>query len=302
MRMVAFALAGLLATAGPALARQEPLTVDVILGLESFGRVAIDPSGAVAVFEERRARGDLPRHDLEAEGANRYARLYRIDLDAPDHPRPLLTMDEDAGYSVGAFSPILLDLVSEASQEHCGVGQRRLTARLVGDAADGRRDHRLGDIPANIGLRRGGGAFVGVRMVVHVRPHPVQDEGSGDAKHAEPAGDHQSGPVAGTEHQTAARHQAHHRAIADVERRSVCAEQGEGHAQDEEGRDQAGADGDHDIEHRPGFRRRARARAAAALVAPFAPADAAAADREALAGHEVRAVQDRRARPRAAPA
>lgn len=34
MRMVAFALAGLLATAGPALARQEPLTVDVILGLE----------------------------------------------------------------------------------------------------------------------------------------------------------------------------------------------------------------------------------------------------------------------------
>ncbi|WP_283843720.1 S9 family peptidase [Brevundimonas albigilva] len=79
--------------------------MDVILGLESFGRVAIDPSGAVAVFEERRARGDLPRHDLEAEGANRYARLYRIDLDAPDHPRPLLTMDEDAGYSVGAFSP-----------------------------------------------------------------------------------------------------------------------------------------------------------------------------------------------------
>jgi hypothetical protein len=105
MRMVVVALAGMLATAGPALARQEPLTVDVILGLESFGRVAIDPSGAVAVFEERRARGDLPRHDLEAEGANRYARLYRIDLDAPDHPRPLLTMDEDAGYSVGAFSP-----------------------------------------------------------------------------------------------------------------------------------------------------------------------------------------------------
>ncbi|ALJ08403.1 MAG: prolyl oligopeptidase family serine peptidase [Caulobacteraceae bacterium] len=105
MRMVVLVLAGLLATACPALARQEPLTVDVILGLESFGRVAIDPSGAVAVFEERRARGDLPRHDLEAEGANRYARLYRIDLDAPDRPRPLLVMEESAGYSVGAFSP-----------------------------------------------------------------------------------------------------------------------------------------------------------------------------------------------------
>ncbi|MDQ1153087.1 prolyl oligopeptidase family serine peptidase [Brevundimonas sp. SORGH_AS_0993] len=105
MRMVVLALAGLLATACPSAARSDPLTVDVILGLESFGRVAIDPSGAVAVFEERRARGDLPRHDLEAEGANRYARLYRIDLDDPDRPRPLLAMEDDAGYSVGAFSP-----------------------------------------------------------------------------------------------------------------------------------------------------------------------------------------------------
>ena len=57
MRMVVVALAGMLATAGPALARQEPLSVDVIRGLERFGRVAIDPSGGVAVFEERRARG-----------------------------------------------------------------------------------------------------------------------------------------------------------------------------------------------------------------------------------------------------
>ncbi|WP_313452084.1 hypothetical protein, partial [Brevundimonas sp.] len=79
--------------------------MDVILALKSFGRVAIDPSGEVAVFEERRARSDLPRHDLEAEGAIRYARLYRIDLGVSDRPRPLLAMEEDAGYSVGAFSP-----------------------------------------------------------------------------------------------------------------------------------------------------------------------------------------------------
>ncbi|OYW39142.1 MAG: hypothetical protein B7Z42_06690 [Brevundimonas sp. 12-68-7] len=105
MRMVVVALAGLLAAACPSSARSDPLTVDVILALKSFGRVAIDPSGEVAVFEERRARSDLPRHDLEAEGAIRYARLYRIDLDVSDRPRPLLAMEEDAGYSIGAFSP-----------------------------------------------------------------------------------------------------------------------------------------------------------------------------------------------------
>src|SRR3989344_6117174 len=105
MRMVVIALAGLLAAACPSSARSDPLTVDAILALKSFGRVAIDPSGGGAGFEERRARSDLPRHDLEAEGALRDARLYRIDLDVSDRPRPLLEMEEDAGYSIGAFSP-----------------------------------------------------------------------------------------------------------------------------------------------------------------------------------------------------
>jgi len=83
----------------------EPLTLDTLLGLETFGRVAIDPSGAIAVFEERRARGDLPRYDTQPEGALKYARLYRFDVSDPTVVRPLLTMEEDAGYTAGPFSP-----------------------------------------------------------------------------------------------------------------------------------------------------------------------------------------------------
>lgn len=86
-------------------ARAEPLTLDIALGLEQYGRVAIDPSGSVAIFEARRARSDLPRHDVEAMGADRYARLYRIDLDAPFPVSPLLPHEDDAGYTAGAFSP-----------------------------------------------------------------------------------------------------------------------------------------------------------------------------------------------------
>jgi dipeptidyl aminopeptidase/acylaminoacyl peptidase len=83
----------------------DPVTVDFLLGLETYGRVAIDPTGTVAVFEERRARGDLPRYDLHSEGAIRYARLYRWDVGADDLPRPLIDMAEDAGYTLGPFSP-----------------------------------------------------------------------------------------------------------------------------------------------------------------------------------------------------
>lgn len=98
-------MASALALACPSVVRADPLTVEVVLGLESYGRVAIDPSGAVAVFEERLSRIDLPRHDVEAEGANRYARLYRLDLDEAASPRPLLPMAENAGYTAGPFSP-----------------------------------------------------------------------------------------------------------------------------------------------------------------------------------------------------
>ncbi|WP_343793680.1 S9 family peptidase [Brevundimonas kwangchunensis] len=57
------------------------------------------------VFEERRARDDLPRYDLQPEGALRYARLYRADIERSAGVRPLLPMDEDAGYTAGPFSP-----------------------------------------------------------------------------------------------------------------------------------------------------------------------------------------------------
>jgi dipeptidyl aminopeptidase/acylaminoacyl peptidase len=86
-------------------ATAEPLTLETLLGLERFGRVGVDPSGVVAVFEERRAQADLPRYDFLAEGALRYARLYVLDLKRGSAPRPLFPMAEDAGYTLGPFSP-----------------------------------------------------------------------------------------------------------------------------------------------------------------------------------------------------
>lgn len=96
---------GALAVACPSATATAPMTLDMVLGLESFGRVAIDPSGSTAVFEERRARGDLPRYDLQPEGALKYARLYRFGLNGPPQVRPLLPMEPDAGYTAGPFSP-----------------------------------------------------------------------------------------------------------------------------------------------------------------------------------------------------
>lgn len=94
-----------LALAWPFSAHADPLTLDTLLGVESFGRIAIDPTGRTAVFEERRSRDDLPRYDLQPEGMLRYARLYRFDVDRPTEVRPLLAMEPDAGYTLGPFSP-----------------------------------------------------------------------------------------------------------------------------------------------------------------------------------------------------
>lgn len=89
----------------PSISLADPLTLDVMLGLERYGRIAIDPSGSVGVFEERVALSDLPRHDVEARGADRYAHLYRIEMTAPYRVSPLLAQEEGAGYTAGAFSP-----------------------------------------------------------------------------------------------------------------------------------------------------------------------------------------------------
>lgn len=105
MRKTLSGALGAIALSWPLAASSEPLTLETLLGLETFGRIAIDPSGTVAVFEERRARGDLPRYDLQPEGMLRYARLYRFDVSAPSEVRPLLPMAGDAGYTAGPFSP-----------------------------------------------------------------------------------------------------------------------------------------------------------------------------------------------------
>ena len=105
MRIKLIGALAALALACPSAAFSEPLTLETVLGLETFGRIEIDPSGSIAVFEERRARGDLPRYDLQPEGAVRYANLYRLDLETPSEVRPLMPMDDNAGYTMGPFSP-----------------------------------------------------------------------------------------------------------------------------------------------------------------------------------------------------
>ncbi|MFT4956172.1 MAG: dipeptidyl aminopeptidase/acylaminoacyl peptidase [Brevundimonas sp.] len=99
------AVSALLALAGASSGSAAPLTLDILLELETFGRIAIDPTGVVGVVEERRARRDLPRYDLQAEGGLWHARLHRIDLGSPDGARPLLPPAADAGYRMGPFSP-----------------------------------------------------------------------------------------------------------------------------------------------------------------------------------------------------
>ncbi len=89
----------------PSLSLADPLTLDVMLGLERYGRIAIDPSGSVGVFEEKFALSDMPRHDVEAYGADRYAHLYRVEMTAPYRVSPLLAEETGAGYTAGAFSP-----------------------------------------------------------------------------------------------------------------------------------------------------------------------------------------------------
>lgn len=118
MRITVLCALGALVLACPSRAVAEPLTLDTLLGLETFGRIEIDPSGSVAVFEERRARGNLPQYDLQPEGFLRYANLYRLDLDRPSGIKPLLPMEEDAGYTMGPFSPDGSQLVVYRLQGH----------------------------------------------------------------------------------------------------------------------------------------------------------------------------------------
>lgn len=98
-------LAALALATAPSNVAAGPVTLDTMLGLEALGQVRVDPGGRRIVVERQRALGDLPRYDYGFSGGLRYSDLYVGDLDKPLPLVPLLPAAEDAGYTIGAFSP-----------------------------------------------------------------------------------------------------------------------------------------------------------------------------------------------------
>lgn len=99
------ALAALSLTAASLGAAEGPVTLDVLLDLEAFGAVHLDPDGRRLVVERQRPLGRLPRYDLGFEGALRYADLYAGEVSQGGPLTPLLPPSPDAGLTVGGFSP-----------------------------------------------------------------------------------------------------------------------------------------------------------------------------------------------------
>lgn len=100
----AFALA-LLAGAPHAPASARPFTVDDLLSQESFGAIAIDPSGRWLVFEQRDRYDRLPRYDIGYTPSEAFPWLAVVDLTHPGPARALLPRDPASGQMLGPFSP-----------------------------------------------------------------------------------------------------------------------------------------------------------------------------------------------------
>lgn len=86
-------------------ARSEPVTVDALLDEADVSQIRLDPSGRYGVIETLAPFSQLPRYDLQFEGAVRYGQLKIAPLSGPASLEPLLPMDRDAGYTAGPFSP-----------------------------------------------------------------------------------------------------------------------------------------------------------------------------------------------------
>lgn len=115
LRSVAAALA-LAILAGAASAR--PFTVDDLLGQESFGDLAIDPSGRWLVFEQRGAYDSAPRFDSHFATGQTLGRLNVVDLASHARARPLLAEDAGPGLLIGPFSPSGRHLAVFRYQDH----------------------------------------------------------------------------------------------------------------------------------------------------------------------------------------
>lgn len=95
----------LLAGAPHAPASARPFTIEDLLGQESFGAQAVDPSGRWFVFEQRGPYDRFGRYDTAVLPSRAAGRLQVVDLLRRDAARRLLAEDPGPGVSLAAFSP-----------------------------------------------------------------------------------------------------------------------------------------------------------------------------------------------------
>ena len=82
-----------------------PFTVDDALHEESFGQVAVDPSGRWLVIERRDPYDQGDRYDLDAQVTTALTRLRVVDLQHPAPARPLIAAGDPRGVVIAGFSP-----------------------------------------------------------------------------------------------------------------------------------------------------------------------------------------------------
>jgi dipeptidyl aminopeptidase/acylaminoacyl peptidase len=98
--------------------RADPMTIDDLLRMESFGAVSIDPTGALAVYERRRPFDTADRYDYGHRSVWALTDLYRVDLETGGPPARLLPTEAGEGITLGPWSPS---------------GERLAVYRLAGD-------------------------------------------------------------------------------------------------------------------------------------------------------------------------
>ena len=145
-RLATGALLGALSLAAAVPAAARPVTINDLMGQESFGRILADPTGRYAVIERRRPYESAATFAYDYYTQHLLSELILTPLDSARGSPPPLTPDEPgAGYIAGAWSPEgtrLLVFRLEAQRWSAGVytvatdedGIQRLQKRPMPDA------------------------------------------------------------------------------------------------------------------------------------------------------------------------
>jgi dipeptidyl aminopeptidase/acylaminoacyl peptidase len=94
---------GVLLAATSAYAR--PAQLDDVLRREAFGAVEIDPNGRWLALERRGPYASAVRFDLDTLDELARTTLWRVDLQRPGAPRPLVPVQPGVAYALGPFAP-----------------------------------------------------------------------------------------------------------------------------------------------------------------------------------------------------